>query len=154
MILEKEQIIVLEALAKNEELLNELYNLYAGKFPDFREFWLEIAKDELEHASWIRALYSKIKEGSLSFSKDRLKKEAIEAYSKYVKDEINSISKEKISLKEALLTTLEVEKALIEREYFKVFDTDLLTLRQVLLNLDFATHEHIKRVEKVWAENK
>ena len=49
---------ILESLAKNEESIAELYGIYAGKFPQYKEFWLGLVKEETAHAGWIRQLFS------------------------------------------------------------------------------------------------
>ena len=46
----------IEILAKNEEKLSELYQIYASKFPDYYDLWFGLAKEKEGHASWLRKL--------------------------------------------------------------------------------------------------
>jgi len=72
--LKENQIKVIEMLARNEEAASQLYKAYAEKFPDYKDFWLSLAEEEIEHADWIHKLHSQIEEGSVYFNDDRVKK--------------------------------------------------------------------------------
>lgn len=148
------QIEALEALAQNEEILSKLYSVFQERFPRFKDFWEDLVKDELTHAELVRELIPLLKKGDLFFETDRFNKDAIQEFSKYVAEEIENVSKEKIPLKEALSIALNAEESLIEKGYFEVFEIDSLPVEQTLLNLKLATQEHIKEIEKVLDENK
>jgi len=46
----------IEALAKNEENIAELYRKYGDRFPDYKDFWDNLVAEELEHADKLRTL--------------------------------------------------------------------------------------------------
>jgi hypothetical protein len=54
----------------------------------------------------------------------------------------------------ALSIALNIEQSMIERKFFETFDTDSAELKHVLHDLTASTNEHIKRVEKCWAEHR
>ena len=56
-------------LARNEEAIGQLYRAYANKYPQYKDFWFNLATEEIEHANWIRQLNTKISEGSLRYGR-------------------------------------------------------------------------------------
>jgi len=52
----EEEIKILQLMIDNEEVIGQLYSKYANKFPEHRDFWDHIFKEELIHAQWITAL--------------------------------------------------------------------------------------------------
>jgi hypothetical protein len=49
---------VLELPIKHDRVLEELYQLFTASFPDYRELWRRIARDQQEHSNWLEALRS------------------------------------------------------------------------------------------------
>jgi len=135
-------------------MISNLYKEYAQKFPEQKNFWLKIAGEEIEHASWIFKLRSKIKEESLYFKEGRFKVEAIKTSLEYVKSQITEAQNNKISAKHkhALSVARDLESRLIEKRFFEVFEPDCREIKQVFLDLATATREHSNRIEKIWKE--
>lgn len=152
--LQEYQINIIEMLAKNEKVISQLYKIYAKKFLDYKNFWSRLAEEEIEHAGWIYKLHSKIKEGSLYFNEGRFKKEALQSFLNYARNELVRTEIQEMLLINALSLALDIENTLIEHKYFEVFEGDSVELKQVLLNLDRATNEHLDRIKKVLSELK
>ena len=150
--LEKKQIEIIELLAEHEKEISRLYQEYARKFPEQKDFWSKIVREEIEHANWIFKLRSKIKEGSLYFEEGRFKTDAIKTSIEYIKNQITKAQNNKISIKNALSVARDIESGLIEKKFFEVFEPDCREIKQVLLDLAAATREHYNRIEKVWKE--
>ena len=113
-----------------------------------------MAAEEIEHSLWLTILLGKIEEGLVHFNEDRFEIRAIRGSLNYIKEEIARVQNQKMLLSEALAIALNIEKALIEKGYFQVFEGDSVELKQVLLNLEAATKEHKDRIEKVWAKHR
>jgi len=148
----KTQLKVIKLLAEHEKVIGQLYKEYARKFPEQKGFWLKIAAEEIEHASWIFKLRSQAEKDLLYFKEGRFKTEAIETSLEYVKSQITEAQYNKISAKNALSVARDLESGLIEKKFFEVFEPDCREIKQVLLNLAAATREHYNRIEKVWKE--
>jgi len=146
------QLKVIKLLAEHEKAISQLYREYARKFPEQKDFWLKIAAEEIEHASWIFKLRSKENAGSLHFKEGRFKTGAIETSLEYVKSQIAEAKNSKISAKKALSIARDLESGLIEKKFFEVFEPDCREMKQVLLDLAIATREHYNRIKKVWKE--
>jgi len=152
--LEEKQIKIIGLLAEHEKEISLLYKEYARKFPEQKDFWSKIAGEELEHASWIFKLRSKIKEGSLYFKEGKFKVEAIKTSLEYVKSQITEVQSTSISAKHALSVARDLESGLIEKKFFEVFEPDCREIKQVLLDLAVATREHYHRIERIWKESR
>lgn len=142
------QIEILEALIKNEEKLGELYQIYSEKFPNYKNFWLDLARDEISHAAWIRKLSEKTKEGSVYFDEKRFNIEAINTYSQEVVKRISEAKFSKMSIVSALSTAYYFEIAFIERKFFEVFEGDSVELKHTLKALNNACINHSNKVSK------
>ena len=145
----KNKTDVLEMLAKNEELINQLYNVYSGKFPDYKDFWRGLAVEETQHAVWIREFRSQVRQGHVQFNEDRFDVDIMGKLQDYVKDMINTAQEQEIPLKGALNIALDIESGLIEKRFFEVFETDAKELRFVLKVLSDSTKRHFDRIQKV-----
>lgn len=42
--------VILKAMKEHEHVLAHLYELYAGKFPEYKDFWNELSKEEVQYA--------------------------------------------------------------------------------------------------------
>ena len=152
--LKENQINVIEMLARNEEAISRLYTAYADKFPDYKDFWSDLANEEIGHSNWLRGLSPQIREDSIYFNEGRFKPGAIQTFLNYLERELAKAREQKMLLVNALSTALYIEEALIERKYFEVIEGDSAGMKHILLDLAAATENHIDRVRKVWSKHR
>ena len=145
---------VLDMLVANEQSIGQLYHEYSDVFPEFSDFWEKLAKEEYNHASWLNEVSPKVVEGSLHIDERRFTKEAGESYRKYLEGEFEKARQKGISLLQALSVALNIEESLIESKYFEVLEADSTELRRIFSDLESATRDHMRRVRKVWSENR
>jgi len=150
----EKQMDAAQMMAIHEEAIGELYKAYAKLFPDHEGFWSGLAREETEHAAWIRNLASKAEAGSARLNQKRFRTEAIKTSLDYIKSLTAEAPGQKIKLMDALSTALDIEKALIERKYFEIFEGDSEELKLTLEALTRSTKAHIERVQKAWAEQR
>jgi rubrerythrin len=136
---------ILEMLAKNEEVIGELYTAYSKRLPVMRDFWLELANDENTHAMWIRLLGDMAAEGKLTFKTDRINITSLNEFSNNIKNEITKTSAE-LGLKGALSVAISLEENLIEGGYFEALDTNNPDLQKIFRDLGIATKEHAQKL--------
>jgi len=141
---------ILEMLAKNEKLVSDLYKIYSEKFPGYEDFWLGLSVEETEHATWIYELNKKVKEGQVSFKKERFNLYAVENFRNYMKEMLTASQKQEITLESALSNSLNIESALLERKFFEVFESDAGEIKEVLNLLEVSTKKHLGRVKDAW----
>ena len=152
--IKESQMAIINALAENEEAVSRLYEAYALKFEEHRDFWVNLAIDEKNHANWIHSLSSKIGQDSVLFNENRFNSAAINTFHDYVEREIAKARDQSMLLITALSTTLYIEEALIERKYFEVLEGDSIELKNVLISLAQETQCHLDRVRKLWSNQK
>jgi len=152
--LEDNQIKTIELLANHEEAISELYRKYSGKFPDYEQFWLGLAEEEVLHAKWIRELRDDIEEGTVFCNEGRFNIIGVQTSLNYIKKQIVDSENQEISLPFALFLALDIENALLERKYFEIFEGDSVGLKHVLQDLAESTEPHRDRIEKALKEEK
>ncbi len=152
--IKESQMAIINALAENEESVSRLYEAYALKFEEHRDFWADLAIDEKNHAHWIHSLSSKIGQGSVLFNENRFNSAAITTFHNYVERKIVKAQDQSMSSIIALSTTLYIEQAWIERKYFEVLKGDSIELKNALINLAQETRHHLDRVKELWSNHR
>jgi hypothetical protein len=137
----------IEALARHEEAICDLYKAYADKFPEFREFWSQLATEETGHAAWIRKFSDKLSDGSAVLKEGRFRIPAIETSIQYLNGYTQKARKETMDITHALTIALDIENALIDRKFFEVYETDDKELIETLNLLEQETRRHRQTVE-------
>jgi hypothetical protein len=147
-------VSIIKMLAANEEAVGRLYEAYAGKFPEHEEFWFGLAMEEADLSNWIFELLRKVNEGSASIYEDRFQAEDMQKFHNYLKEQLDKVKQEKISLVNALCTALDIEKSLVERGFLQVFEGDSEETLSVLEYLTSATGNHIKVIQRQLEQQK
>lgn len=140
----------IELLIKHEKAIGRLFETYAIKFPDHKQFWATLAWEEQDHAKNIRKLAQLIKKRHVRFDSEKFKPIAIKTSIEYIEKEITRANKEDISLKTALSVAINIEKAIIDGEIFDAFKGYSTEAKSFLRKCasDFA--EHYRSVEEMW----
>ncbi len=148
----EEKAVLLEALAQNEEKISRLYAEYARRFPKHENFWLNLSSDEIMHAGWIRGLGRSLEAGTLFLKRGSFRPEPIKAFGDYLDRAAAESRQENITLKTALAVALDIETALIERNWFKAFEADREKDKLILEQMGEALSKHRNMVAKVLRE--
>ena len=142
------RVNILQMLAANEEAVGKLYETYANKIPEHEEFWFGLAMEEADHANWLLDLITKVNKGSASVYESLFKTEDIQDFHNYLTEQLDRAKQERISFVEALAIALNIEKSLIERKYFQIFEGGSEEYWHVLEYLASSTENHIKVIQK------
>ena len=145
---------IIQLYIQNELALNNLYSAYAKSFPEMKDFWEHIAKEERGHAYWIEEFSKKNGDGKVYFDKDRFNTMALKRFYEYVVKQETKAGSGDLDIVNTLAIVLDIEKALLERKFFEIFEADSIEIKRLLNKLGRATEEHIKRVERKLEEEK
>lgn len=145
---------ILEAMKEHELALAELYEVYAGKFPEYKDFWTKFSGEEFQHADWINTLQTRFEESPEDFVVERFAIGAVENSTEYVKKLANTARQSDMLLINALSTAVHIEQALIEKKYFEVFEGDSVKTKYVLSLLAQSTQKHYEKLHAVWQEHR
>ena len=143
---------ILSLLAKNEEIVRDIYKEFSKKFPKKNEFWLGLSHDEQKHADSIKELGLKIGKG-LEVDVDVFDEDLVTGFNEELISYRNRAVNEKISLKKALSIALDIESSILERKFFKVFQSNEKVIKDTLEYLKNITKKHYKVVKKELKES-
>lgn len=132
----------IDLLAKNEEAIAGLYQLYADRFPEYEEFWLGLAVEEIDHSNLIHEIAQKIKQKKARLYERESGVKNIDDFNNILKQEIDRAKYEPLSHKDALITALKVVNYVIEHSYFNMFDSDSKEIRTILDKLATTNKSH------------
>lgn len=137
-------------LEENESSLNQLYGLFAQKYPKYADFWIRIAYDEEEHASWVRKLYNEVSNKRIRFRKNRFDIKALRKFLENIYQQIERFEKSQLPVYDAALVSVQFEEDMIERSFFEVYDTDSEIVRITLNKLETSTEIHYQKVKEMF----
>lgn len=146
--------LILAAMKEHEQALAGLYEVYAGKFPEYKKFWTKLALEEVMHAGWIDKLHADIEGSSEDFVIERFRIGALEHSTDYVKKQAETALQPDFVLINALSIALRLEEALIENKYFEVFEGDSPKTKHSLTLLAQSTQIHCERIRRAWQEHR
>lgn len=142
-----EQLVQL--LALQEERLGQLYHQFSFQFPD-ADFWKQLSAEEEIHKQWVMTLAHSSE--NIGIKEDTFRVPALQTMLNFI-EEVRQKSKE-YSLLQALGITLDIERALLEKNFFEIFETDSPKVKTIFHNLTEATKQHVQRVEVEFARVK
>lgn len=143
-----------EMMIRHEHAMRDLYLVYASKFTDYAEFWRDLSREETIHAETVAQIGKSLDSGKTNFSRNRFKVEAIALSIRFIEEKIAQAKSEELPLFYALTVTLDIEKALIENEYFIVVEDDPPELKNTLRALQFGAEKHLEKVTLAWEKQK
>ncbi len=119
---------IINLLGQHEEIMAQLYQTYAAQFPD-PEFWQNLAQAEHVHYRWVKSLSTPHLK-NIYLDEAIFQSAGIETSINYIKELIAKASNH--TLINALSYALDIETAMIEKGYFKIFKSDSPKVNQIL----------------------
>lgn len=138
---------LLETMATHEEKMCELYRTFAGALPEWKDFWLTIASEEQGHMNWLRGLKTKLEAGGGILNRERFNIAGTRTSIAYLQKLREEVLKKGITPLRALVLSLDVETALLEKEYYTVYKSDLVSVQEVFNRLREQTVGHRQRMQ-------
>lgn len=136
------QFKILELLAQHKETISYFYSACADTFQSNKQFWQEIAGEEKVHARWLRDLKPKIEMNLICLDTKKFNEQSILDSMRHLEEEKGKVNKGEYTEKEAFSVALNIEKALIESDNFKLFLTESAELKYFLDFLIKETEKH------------
>lgn len=145
---------ILSLLHEHETLLMELYLIFAEQFPELRDLWLLLAKDEKNHADAIKKCVSLVNEGKCIFNEGKIRTYTVNTSIKHIKEITKKTKNEELTLISALSHTRDIETAAIEKNFFKAFISNDNETKFFLKGLGAEVNDHLQRVQKEFFKQK
>ena len=148
---DKDATGVVEALIKQEEAIGRLYQAFAGRFADHEGFWSKLADEERQHADMLRRLDVRIKAGEGRVCKEVFDGAAVQEALAQIDRLHRDLHHPDFTIRRALEATMAVEKALLEKKYYEVFEGNCPEIQHIQYFLGEATQDHRDRIQAMLA---
>ncbi|MBI9084424.1 MAG: hemerythrin family protein [Desulfobacterales bacterium] len=143
---------IIRQFQTQELLLADLYTEFGRRFPEDRDFWDQLVREETMHARLIEKLHDVVKKGSMIFDEGKVKTYTLTAMIERIEALVQGARRGDLNnRREALAQALDLESALIEKGVFTHFEPMTDNARAVLKRLNSETLDHVVRVRRMHA---
>ncbi|MCU0275830.1 MAG: hypothetical protein MUF02_03065 [Acidobacteria bacterium] len=118
------QVSKIELIADYMAAVMELYWVYSEKFPEHRDFWIDMADDERKNVEWIRSTIEQIKANKIDYNRDRFNIEAVRTAMNFIKAQIREALDKPISLQAATVYAVGVEDSMTKKKFYEMIKDD------------------------------
>jgi hypothetical protein len=137
---------IANALAENERGLAALYESFAAAFPIDRDLWAGLAREEEEHASWIRRAVDGLPPEARRRPMLTVRLPAVTTMIRYVSSLVGRCRRGELTRRTAIALGRDLENSLLEGKLLTVLDTPPLTTGGVGKALAESTAQHRSRL--------
>jgi len=143
---------ILHQYRTQETLLSKLYSVFAGQFPEYKEFWERLSAEEEKHARLVEKLSLAAMKGLVLFDEGKIKTVALDTFIKHLEALIANAERGEFQALTAFSIAADYETSLIEKNVFTRFGALSEKSKKVLNILNSETLEHIERVKEAAKE--
>jgi rubrerythrin len=137
---------LIRLLEQYELSIAALYDTFASNLPEYKQFWGAFAEEERQHARWIGKLYAHLKNQGAAMEQTRFTIQSTRTAIEYIERQTAQAMQQKPDLKQSLITAVNIEQALLESAFFKVFNLGNPKALTIRTRLEDATKAHIQRL--------
>jgi len=138
---------ILKQLINQEDLLSRLYALFSMQFPQHKEFWGKLSKEEERHAKLIEKLFEATKTGLIFFNEGKTKTYTLTAFITRLEGILEKAERGEFNLSAAFTYAVDYESSLIEKDVFFRFDSLSDKAKGTLKILQAETIKHVERIK-------
>ena len=137
----RESLSVLAMLIIHEDLIAQLYEIYARKIKGYEQFWADLSHEEVAHASALCQVNPK------KLRNRQLNPRIVLTSLDYLRILLANTQRD-VSPYVALFTALQVEKSILEQRFYEPRNDDDNVTRRVFSSMARETEGHIASLEK------
>jgi len=137
---------ILDLLIEHELVIKRLYETFADQFPDRRDFWSRIAREEQGHASKLELLRQESTISGWLLIENRLKANAIATSINYIDDQRVNTETNPFSPVKALAIARDIESSLLERFFNRITDSIPNEIKPILKTIADESQQHLKSI--------
>ena len=138
---------IIQQLINQEALLSRLYSLFSKQFPQYKEFWEKLSKEEERHAKLVEKLFEATKSGSIVFDEGKIKTYTLAAYITRLESIVEKAERGELTPVLAFSHAVDYESSLIEKNVFTHFDSLSDKIKGTLMILKTETIDHVERIK-------
>jgi len=139
---------ILRQLIQQETLLSKLYALFSKQFPQQKEFWEKLSKEEERHSKLIEKLFEAAKSDLVFFNEGKTKTYTLEVFIKRLEGIIEKAENGEFNPPSALSCAVDYESSLIEKNVFYLFDSLSDKAKGTIKILQTETLKHVERIKR------
>jgi rubrerythrin len=143
---ESHGVSIILMLTRHEEVIGSLYNACSLRFPDTAKFWQTLVLEEKAHADVLRTLEKQLATQKVVLNHRKFNVTGIQTAINHVEKQKQNVEKGSVNLLQALAMALDIERAIIDRDFFEVFESDSFMMKREFNELRKHTSEHIGRI--------
>jgi hypothetical protein len=147
--LKSDQKELVALFVRQEFLIGKLYKLFSFRYPEYKDFWTEMAMEEHLHASWIKRLTERDPTDKFKFAQGELRSNYLASSIASIEGLIGGVKNNReFPIAQAVSMALHLEKGLWEKKVFQCFEGDSDDVRKILDSLNLEQELHIKKIDK------
>ena len=150
--LKSDQQEILALMLKQETLLAKLYQIFAKKFPVYEKLWHKLAREEKKHAGWVKQLRDASEKKVVLFSENSIKPHILETFVHGIEEKIKQAEADGFDARQALVCTIDLERCLIEKNVFSLFEGMTEKASSTMKFLAKETKEHQELAQNLYAK--
>lgn len=148
MIISSWQVKKIELLAEYMDTLGHLYTIYSEKFPEYQDFWLNLALDNIKYADWIHSVNYYILNDTYKYNMMRFYIESVITGLRYLKTNIINAENKNVYMNEAVALSIGLESGVIALKFFEIVDQNSEELRILFNEFRSEKRENLKKLQK------
>jgi hemerythrin len=148
------QAKIIRQFQAQENLLADLYAIFANNFPEDRDFWTRLVREETMHAQLVEKLYAVVEKGQMIFDEGKVKTYTLSAMIERIEALVQRARQGDFNRCQALAQALDLEAALIEKGVFTHFEPMTEKANAILKRLNRETLDHVDRVRRMHADTR
>jgi len=139
-------IPILDLLIQHEEAIGSLYKACTITFPDLAKFWQAFVLEEKAHADVLRILATSLKTEKVFLNNRKFNVTGVHTAIDHVNKQKQLVEAGTVTILQVLAVALDIEQAIVEKDFFEVFETDSPSMRQEFAALRKHTLAHVERM--------
>jgi hypothetical protein len=144
----KEEHQIIEHLAMQESAIASLYAAFGDAIPEMRDFWRNLVAEEKAHAAVVWKLAELCKTSDSMINTHAFNSQTIQTNIAYLNRQTEAVKANGITALRALSISLDTEKGLIDKEFFRVIKSDNPAIENELAAIQEHTKEHFSHIEQ------
>jgi len=139
----------MDIMAQYELLLSDIYERCAAAWPDDKDFWLDIAHQEIQHAENIKMIKEIVKKAPSHFDLGRpLNPIAIATAIKGLQDIIQRLTAGDYSYEKILFIARDIENSILEAHYLDIVKTGNVEYQTLIKKIIHDTRNHSRQLQQ------
>ena len=143
---------IIEGIRQHELSLSKMYRQFAKSHPNHNQFWSQLAHEEAMHARWIESLGGDYRKGQIGVSELKLNQQVLKTSISHIEKQTEASRNGDLSLLNSVSIALDIEKSMIDKNFFEIFDLADKKFDRIRAGLKKETVKHRRHLEDLFSE--